>query len=292
MKAASFAYHRPTAREETLQMLASLPGARLIAGGQSLVPMLNMRYVFVENLIDINRVAGLSGIDIGAERVRIGAMTRQRDLLDHAGLGERAPVVAAALRCVGHLHTRNRGTIGGSLAHMDPAAELLAVATLLEGTIHVESARGARDIAIADFPISYMTPQLEPDEMIAAVSLSLPKPGHGWSFLEFAQRHGDFAIAAAGALVRLAAPGGAIAEARLVLSGVDFAPRRLIEAEQLLAGARPSADLIAAAAAIAGEGEAPSDAMASGSYRRHLAAVLTRRALAEALERAGGATRQ
>lgn len=292
MKAPSFTYHRPEARDEALQMLASLPSARLIAGGQSLVPMLNMRYVFVENLIDINRIPDLSGIEIAGGTARIGAMTRQRVLLENGALRERAPIVAEALRFVGHLHTRNRGTIGGSLAHMDPAAELVAIATLLDATIHVDSVRGRRDVPIDDFPVSYMTPQLEPDEMIAAVSLRLPESGHGWSFLEFAQRHGDFAIAAVGALVRFGAPGGPVAEARIVLSGVDFAPCRLGDAERLLVGAVPSAALIEAAAAIASEGDAPSDAMASGSYRRHLAMVLTRRALTEALARAGGGTRQ
>jgi carbon-monoxide dehydrogenase medium subunit len=284
MKASSFAYHRPADRAAAIEMLASLSAARLIAGGQSLVAMLNMRYAFVENLIDINRVAGLAGIDVRGGTARIGAMTRQRTMLEDVELAARAPIIGEALRFVGHLHTRNRGTIGGSLAHMDPAAELMNVATLLDATVHVESARGVRDVSIADYPVSFMTPQLEPDEMIAAVTLRLPTPGHGWSFYEFAQRHGDFAIVAVGVTVSLTA--GRVAEARAVLSGINFAPRRLGEVERMLNGETPSVALIADAAELAGKEEAISDAMASGEYRQHLAKVLTRRALTQALARA------
>jgi carbon-monoxide dehydrogenase medium subunit len=284
MKASSFAYHRPADRAAAIEMLASLSAARLIAGGQSLVAMLNMRYAFVENLIDINRVAGLAGIDVRGGAARIGAMTRQRTMLEDVELAARAPIIGEALRFVGHLHTRNRGTIGGSLAHMDPAAELMNVATLLDATVHVESARRVRDVSIADYPVSFMTPQLEPDEMIAAVTLRLPTPGHGWSFYEFAQRHGDFAIVAVGVTVSLTA--GRVAEARAVLSGIDFAPRRLGEVERMLNGETPSVALIADAAELAGKEEAISDAMASGAYRQHLAKVLTRRGLTQALARA------
>jgi carbon-monoxide dehydrogenase medium subunit len=243
-----------------------------------------MRYAFVENLIDINRVAGLAGIDVRGGTARIGAMTRQRTMLEDVELAARAPIIGEALRFVGHLHTRNRGTIGGSLAHMDPAAELMNVATLLDATVHVESARRVRDVSIADYPVSFMTPQLEPDEMIAAVTLRLPTPGHGWSFYEFAQRHGDFAIVAVGVTVSLTA--GRVAEARAVLSGIDFAPRRLGEVERMLNGETPSVALIADAAELAGKEEAISDAMASGAYRQHLAKVLTRRGLTQALARA------
>jgi carbon-monoxide dehydrogenase medium subunit len=286
VKAAPFSYHRPTGRSEALQMLSSLEGARLIAGGQSLVAMLNMRYAFVQNLIDVNRIPDLSGIEAGTESVRILAMTRQRAILENKELKARAPVVAEALRFVGHLHTRNRGTIGGSLAHMDPAAELLGIAALLDATVHAESVRGKRDIAIADYPVSFMTPQLDPDEMITAVTLRFPAPGHGWSFHEFAQRHGDFAVVAVGVTLALASPGGPVSDLRIVMCGLDFAPQRVVEAEQMLIGERASDALLTVASDVCSQGEAISDAMASGTYRRRLAKVLTRRALVQALARA------
>lgn len=288
MKASRFEYHRPSTKAEALEMLGTLDGAKLLAGGQSLVAMLNMRYAFVDHVVDINRVADLAGITVGDE-VRIGAMTRQRHILESAPLKDRAPVVAEALRFVGHLHTRNRGTIGGSLGHMDPAAELFGIATLLDATVHAQSARGARDIAIADYPQAFMTPALAPDEMITGVTLRPLPPGHGWSFHEFAQRHGDFAIVAVGATVTLVSSGGGsgrIGEARIVLCGMGFAPRRLADAERMLAGAIPEEGLMAEAAALAAREEAMSDAHVSGHYRRHLAGVLTRRALAQAITRA------
>ncbi|MFT4095621.1 MAG: FAD binding domain-containing protein [Rhodoblastus sp.] len=285
VKASSFQFHRASSRSETLEMLAALEGAKIIAGGQSLVAMLNMRYAFVDHLIDINGVEGLAGVDVGPNEIRIGAMTRQRDILASPALRTRAPVVAEALRFVGHLHTRNRGTLGGSLGHMDPAAELMAVVTLLDATVHVESARGARDVAIADYPQAYMTPALEPDELIVGATLRPPATGHGWSFREFAQRHGDFAVVAVGATIALDGA-GKVSDARIVLSGVGFAPRRLAEAERMLASEAPGEALFAAVAAQATREEALSDAMASEAYRKHLAGVLTRRAVAEALARA------
>lgn len=284
MKAARFDYHRPATRAEALDMLQTLEGAKLLAGGQSLVAMLNMRYAFVDHLIDINRVDGLAGIAVG-DTVRIGAMTRQRDILENAALKARLPIVSAALNFVGHLHTRNRGTIGGSLGHMDPAAELFGIATLLDATIHVESKRGPRDVAIADFPQGYMTPNLDPGEMIVGVTLAPPAAGHGWSFLEFAQRHGDFAVVAVGTTLALDGA-GKVNDARIVLCGMGIAPQRLAEGEALLVGTAAEPEAIAAVAEMAGRQEAMSDALASETYRRHLAGVLTRRALTEARARA------
>ena len=291
MKPGPFAYHRPASLAEALDMLGSLDGAKILAGGQSLVAMLNMRYAFVEHVIDINRVSGLDSIEIGDHALRIGAMARQRDVLESKELLSSAPIIGGALRFVGHLHTRNRGTIGGSMAHMDPAAELMNVATLLDATVHVESKRGKRDIEITDYPVSFMTPSIEPDEIISAVKLRPPRPGHGWSFQEFAQRHGDFAIVAVGATVALDSQDKAT-DVRLVLSGVDFAPRRIAAAEQMLQGAAINDDAFAAAAELAAQGEIMSDAMVSGDYRRRLAKVLTKRALAEAFARARGGSLQ
>lgn len=288
MKAPPFEYHRPADRAEALMMLASLPGARILAGGQSLIPMLNMRYAFIEHLIDINRVPSLSDVKMLEDTIRIGGMTRQHVLLSHEDIKTHIPIMAAGLHFVGHLHTRNRGTIGGSLAHMDPAAELMNIATVLEATIHIESATGARAIGIADYPVSFMTPQVEPQEMIVAVTFRVPPRGHGWSFHEFSQRHGDFAIVAVGVVLSIDPASGRMAEVRVALSGVDFAPRRLGDVERLLDGEKPTEATIAAAGAAAGQGEAISDAMASGGYRLHLATVLTRRAITQALDRCHG----
>lgn len=282
MKSAPFNYHRPATKSEALAMLGNLDNARLLAGGQSLVAMLNMRYVIVDHLIDINRVDELAGIELGQDTVVIRAITRQREVLEHDALRRRVPVFAAALRHVGHLQTRNRGTVGGSIAHMDPAAELMGVASLLDATVHAESQRGRRDIAIADYPVGYMTPCLEPDEMITAVSFRLPEQGHGWSFAEFAQRHGDFAIVGVGVILEKPKTSEAIGAARIALIGIGTAPRRLPEAEKLLIGEEATPKVIAAAAEVARRTETMGDAMASAEYRQRLAGVLTRRALAEA----------
>ena len=168
---------------------------------------------------------------------------------------------------------------------MDPAAELFGIATLLDATIHVESKRGPRDVAIADYPQGYMTPNLDPDEMIVGVSLAPPAEGHGWSFIEFAQRHGDFAVVAVGATLGFDAA-GKVDDARIVLCGMGIAPQRLAEGEALLIGSAAEPAAIAAAADLATRQEAMSDALASEAYRRHLAGVLTHRALTEARARA------
>jgi carbon-monoxide dehydrogenase medium subunit len=286
MKPAPFDYHRPASVDEALAMLASLDNAKLLAGGQSLVAMLNMRYAMPDHLVDINRLPELAGIDMQANRVTIGAMTRQCHVLANAGLRTRAPIFSQALEFVGHLQTRNRGTVGGSIGHMDPAAELMGLAFLLDATVHVANQAGKRDIAIADYPASYLTPSLAHDEMIRAVSFTLPAPGHASAFHEFAQRHGDFAIVGVAVVLEGA---GTISQARIALIGVGPAPVRLKAAEELLRGQLPSPAVIAAAAECARGIDALEDAAASTAYRQRLATVLTRRALTEAATRLHGA---
>jgi len=285
MKSAPFDYHRPATEAEALDMLGRLDNAKLLAGGQSLVAMLNMRYAMPDHLVDINRIPGLAGIAIAGDTVRIGAMTRQCDVLAHAGLRARVPVIAEALDFVGHLQTRNRGTVGGSIGHMDPAAELMGLAALLDATVHVAKSGAARDIAIADWPMGFLTPSIEPDEMIRAISFTPPGPRHGSAFTEFAQRHGDFAIVGAGCILEGDA---VITEARIVLIGVSHGPVRLHEAEALLRGQAPKEAAFAAAAEIARHVEALEDA-ASAAYRQRLAGVLTKRVLATAAARMQGA---
>ncbi len=285
MKPAAFDYHRPDSVAETLDLLARFDDAKIIAGGQSLMAMMNFRYVSPENLIDINRIEALTEIAETDGALRIGAMVRQRDALDSPLLRDRAPLMIEALGLIGHLQTRNRGTIGGSLAHLDPAAELPAVFSAHDAVLHVASAAGTRDVPIADWSQGFMTPNLQPDELLIAITMPPWPPGHGYAFLEMARRHGDFALAGAAALVTLA-DNGAIARAAIALTGVDMGPVRLDAAEAMLTGQTPSPDLLAAAAQCADQVAGIEDVHATRDYRRQIAVVYARRALELACRRA------
>jgi carbon-monoxide dehydrogenase medium subunit len=285
VKPPPFDYHAPATVAETVGLLATLDNARLLAGGQSLMPMLAMRFAFPDHLIDLNRVAGLSGITLDGDKVRIGAMTRQRDLLDDPMVQQRLPLMAEALTQVGHRQTRNRGTIGGSLCHLDPAAELVAVAAALDATIEIVGPDGARSIPMAVFPLGYMTPSLAPQEMLTAISIPLPPARHGHCFTEFSRRHGDFAIVSAASLLTLDTS-GRIDRASVTLGGVGAVPLRMTDLEASLRGNPPTAALFAEAARACDAIDAMEDAQIPGWYRRRLAAVLVRRALETAHARA------
>jgi carbon-monoxide dehydrogenase medium subunit len=278
VKPPPFHYHAPETIAETVGLLATLDNARLLAGGQSLMPMLAMRFAFPDHLIDLNRVAALSGITLDGDTLRIGAMTRQRDILDDPIIRDRLPLMAEALTQVGHRQTRNRGTIGGSLCHLDPAAELVAVAAALDANIDVVGPNGARRIPMAEFPLGYMTPSLAPQEMLTAVSIPLPPGRHGHCFTEFSRRHGDFAIVSAAAVLTLDAS-DRIERASVTLGGVGAVPLRMTELEASLRGNRPSDALFAAAASGCAAIDAMEDAQIPGWYRRRLAVTLVRRAL-------------
>jgi carbon-monoxide dehydrogenase medium subunit len=286
MKPAPFDYHAPRQLKDAAQLLATLPNAKILAGGQSLVPMMNFRYVVVDHLVDLDAVSELRGIAIGDGRLRLGAMTRQRRLEMAPEIAAHCPLMAAALRHVGHRQTRNRGTIGGSLAHADPAAELPAVCAAYDAIIHVASVRGMRHVPFREFSTGYMTTALAADEMIAAIELPVWRPGHGYGFHEFARRHGDFALAGAVALLDVGS-GDVVRRAALTLFGVATAPVRVEAAESRLVGQRLDAALIRAAAAAAWQVEPVSDIHAGAEYRRHLAQVLSVRALTDAARRAG-----
>jgi carbon-monoxide dehydrogenase medium subunit len=286
MKPAPFDYHAPRQLKEAAELLASLPNAKILAGGQSLVPMLNFRYVVVDHLVDLGGISDLRGIAVGDGRLRIGAMMRQRELELAPEIAEHCPLMADALRHVGHRQTRNRGTIGGSLAHADPAAELPAVCAAYDAVIHAASIRGIRQLPYREFATGFMTTALEPDEMIAAIDLPIWRPGHGYGFREFARRHGDFALAGAAALLDIGA-GNIVRRAALALCGVAALPVRVEAAEARLVGQPLDADLIRSAAAAAWLVEPVSDIHAGAEYRRHLAQVLSARALTDAAQRAG-----
>jgi len=286
MKPAPFDYHAPSSLDEAIGLVSSLDNAKILAGGQSLVAMMNFRYVIPDHVIDLNGVASLAGITIDGGGLRIGAMTRQRDLEFSPEIARHCPLMREALAHVGHRQTRNRGTIGGSLAHADPSAELPLVCATYDATVEIAGARGARRVPFAEFGQGFMTTAVGLDEILIAVELPLWPDGHGFGFHEFARRHGDFAIVGAAALIEIGRD-RTVARAAITLCGVATSPLRLGEAEAKLAGRPLDRVAIRAAAACARAIEPITDIHATADYRRHLAEVLTARALADAARRAG-----
>ena len=288
MKPPPFSYHDPGTVADTIGLLSKLENAKLLAGGQSLMPMLNMRYVLPDHIIDLNKVEELVYIHESGNGVAFGAMTRQREVEFSDLVARRCPILREAILQVGHRQTRNRGTVGGSLSHLDPSAEIPAVCAALDATITVQGPNGSREIAFADYPAGYMTPSIELDELVTAVHLPVWPERHGYAFIEFARRHGDFAIVSAAALLE-AGRDGAIARASVTVSGVGPAPVRLTAAEKALVGQKPSPELFRAVAEEGRKIEAMGDIHAPSEYRQHLAAVLSRRALEKAAGRLNGA---
>lgn len=285
MKPPPFAYHRASSIPDAVRLLSQLDNAKLLAGGQSLMAMLNLRYLHPDNLIDINRIPELTGISVGKGVLRIGAMTRQQTIMASAEVRRVAPIFTEALAHVGHRQTRNRGTIGGSLCHLDPAAELPALALLHDATVTVVGPRGERKLAMPAFIADYMTPAIERDEMVTLIELPLWAAGHGYGFNEYARRHGDFAIAAAACLMDCA-PDGRVERAAIALAGVAATPIRLTAAETALKGQKAGADVFAKAAAHCAGIGAIGDVHGSAEYRKKVAAAMVRRALTDAYGRA------
>ena len=285
MKPPPFEYHRPNTIPEAVALLARLDNAKVLAGGQSLMAMLNLRFIFPDHLVDLNRVPGLSGITMQQDLVRIGAMTRQHAIEISAELAAVMPILAEALHQVGHRQTRNRGTIGGSLSHLDPAAELPALALLHDAAVDIAGPDGTRSLAMADFMAGYMTPAIEPQEIVTAITLPRWSARHGYAFQEVSRRHGDFAIASAGVL--LEASNGVITRAAIVVGGVDIVPRRLHQAEAGLCGRAGNAEAFATAASHTAALACSGDIHFTPAHRRHVAAALVRRTLAQAHARLG-----
>ncbi|HLL29140.1 MAG TPA: xanthine dehydrogenase family protein subunit M [Xanthobacteraceae bacterium] len=284
MKPPSFEYAAPTSLREAVAILAGAKGeAKILAGGQSLVPMLNFRLLKPQVLVDINRIPDLDYIVEHKGGLRVGALTRHRMLETSALVARHFPVITEAMRHVAHLAIRNRGTIGGSLSHADPAAELALIALLLDAKIKAEGPSGTRSIGARDFFIGAMTTALEDAEIVREIEFPALPPPTGWGFEEFAQRLGDFAIVAAAATVSM--ENGRCVEARIALIGGETVVRAP-KAEGILKGSALDEAAISAAAKAAGETtEFNSDLRASGEFRRHLAEVLTRRALTAAKQR-------
>jgi CO/xanthine dehydrogenase FAD-binding subunit len=288
MKPAPFEYSAPTTTDEVVALLGEHGDeAKIIAGGQSLVPMLSMRLARPAHLVDVNGVAELAGIVDGGDHVAFGATTREREAEHSAVVAQRLPVMVEALPLIGHVSIRNRGTVGGSIAHADASGELPTVAMVTDATIVAHSTRGERTIDAEEFFVSHFTTSLDDDECVVAVRVPVGPTGAGWAFQEVARRHGDFALVGVAAMVATDG-GGAIADARLCLFGVGERPVRVRDVEAALVGQVASADTFAAAAADAVRDLEPaSDMHGSAEYRRHLAGVVVRRALTTAADRAG-----
>ena len=284
MKPPPFSYHDPRTIADAVALIGRLDNAKLLAGGQSLMPMLNMRFVLPDHVIDLNRVDGLAFIRESNGALDIGAMTRQRELEFSDLVRRRCPLMHDAILQIGHRQTRNRGTLGGSLCHLDPAAELVSVAAALDATVTVQGPNGARDIAFSAFPVAYMTPAIEPNELVTAARFPLWPQPHGHAFVEFARRHGDFAIVSAAALLTEDGS-GKITRASVTLGGMGVAPIRATQVEQALVGNVPDDQLLRAACESCRKFEAIDDVHAPAAYRQQLATVLSRRALEQARAR-------
>jgi CO/xanthine dehydrogenase FAD-binding subunit len=288
VKPPPFAYEAPrTIDEAVARKAAEGDDAVVLAGGQSLIPLLALRLASPAMLIDLDRIEGLSYVRMEDDRLAIGAMTRHRDVEEDVETARRFPIVADAVPLIGHRAIRNRGTVGGSMSHADPAAEWPAIAVALGASVEAVGSRGARSIAAEDFFLGPFTNGLEPDEIVREIRLPVPAGGSG--FVEHSRRHGDFALAGVGAVVELDTD-GTVASARIVLVGVGGTPVRAIEAEAAMVGERLTDDrMLQAAEASRAVVEPPSSVHASSDYRRHLVGVLVGRALRIAGDRARAA---
>jgi len=284
MKPPIFEYHRPNSLQEALSLMEKLENSKVIAGGQSLMPMLNLRLTFPSNLIDLNSIEELSGISTSDDQVTINAMTRQREIEFSKIIRQRIPLMADGILNVGHRQTRNRGTIGGSLCHQDSVAELSLIALAHDAVLGIASLRGIREIGIAEFCTGFMSTSLEDGEILVFVKIKHWPQGHGWSFIEFARRDGDFAIVSAAVLVTTKGD-GTISRVSVALGGVGPYPLRVGKAEDLLLGRYPTNTLIGQAAACCAELQPFDDPNIPAWYRKQLAHELTFKAIKEAIER-------
>jgi carbon-monoxide dehydrogenase medium subunit len=288
MKPAPFAYFRPRSVDEALSLLAEHGGdAKPLAGGQSLIPAMNFRLATPAVLVDLNGLAALDFIEQARGELRIGGMTRQRRVERSAIVAGHAPLIGETMPHIAHPAIRNRGTIGGSLAHADPAAELPAVMIALNARLTVTSKEGAREVAACEFFTGLFSTAIQPGELLTEVAIPALPASSGCAFEEVSRRHGDFALVGVAVCVQLNEQ-GFCAAARMALLSVGDRAMLAERAAAVLVGHRPSPELIrsAADAAAAHDIDPSSDIHASARYRRHLAAVLTRRALTRAFERA------
>jgi carbon-monoxide dehydrogenase medium subunit len=283
MKLPAFDYIRPRTLEEAASILASSGGeARLLAGGQSLLPVMAFRLAAPRTLVDLGAIESLKSISVDSAGVRLGAMVRWRDILDSRELSDALPLLPAAIDHVAHYQIRNRGTVGGSLAHADPAAEFPGIAVLHDAVIEVINATGRREIAAGDLFLGALETSLGADDIITGIRFPKWKASYRWGFEEFSRRRGDFALAAIGIFYDLSAD-ATVADAHIAVVGATDRPRRLAEAEAVLNGKMLDEASIARAAAVAAEVvDPPGDLHGSAEYRRSLVATLIKRAFRQA----------
>ncbi|PDT46594.1 carbon monoxide dehydrogenase [Sinorhizobium fredii] len=286
MKPAPFEYLAATSISEATEALAAAAGdGKIIAGGQSLMPMINFRLVKPTILIDINRIAGLDRIEKHGERLRIGATVRHHMTATDVLIQQHVPIIHDAMHHVAHLTVRNRGTFCGSVCHADPAAEMPMMTLLLNGIIEACSIRGKRKIPAAEFFVGSLMNALEPDEIVTSVEIDTLPPDTGWGFEEFSKRQGDFALACVAVTMRIV--DDVACDVRFGMMGVGETPLRLREIEELVDGKTMSEALLEEVSeTLKGLLHPNSDIHASADYRRHLAAALSRRALRDAWKRA------
>jgi aerobic carbon-monoxide dehydrogenase medium subunit len=279
MKPAAFVYERPASTAEAVRTLVEAgQDAKVLAGGQSLVPLMAFRLLRPAMLVDIRAIAELGGIEIGPRSVRIGACATHRAA--ELQLADRIPLLAAGLRELGHVAIRNIGTVGGSLAHADPASEWGALAVALDGTVTVTGPAGERRIPADRFFLDWMQPDLQPGEIVTSLDLPLPSPGTGWGFVEVARRRGDFALA--GAAVTLEVSDGTVSAARIGLLGAGLTPIRARTLEAALLGVS-AVEAPAVAEAVDADIEPLDDQHAPARYKRRLARVVVERAIRHAV---------
>ena len=284
MKASAFSYHKPISLEDALSLLESEEEVKILAGGQSLMPMLNMRFVQPEAVIDVNEIEELATISFN-DKVEIGALTRQKTLGTDSIIKQHLPIMQEALKWVGHFQTQSRGTIGGSLCHLDPASELPMIALLYDAELEVASKSATRIIPMKEWALAYMMPSIAPEELLTKILIKPWGMPYGYGFQEFARRHGDFAIAAVGCLLKL--QDGVISDIAISIGGVEDVPRRFIECEDVLRGSKY--DIEEVKKQIIGPLDQINyidDSLVTGSYRQKLLKGLLVRSIEQAASRA------
>ena len=287
MKPAKFAYERPSTVAEAVDALVRHDGeAKLLSGGQSLVPLLSMRLAQPDAIVDLNGVTELDFVRLDDDAIAIGAMTRHRTAETSEIVAAFAPLLPMALHHVGHVTIRNQGTVGGSIAHADPSAELPAVAITMDAGLLLTGPTGTRVVPASEFFEGFLSTAIEPDELLCQIRFPFFPLETGWAVEEFSRRHGDFAVVAVYAGIGLAAD-GTVDLARVTVGGVGPVPLRMAEGERVLIGGEPDEETIdRAAAAVAAAVDPSADIQGTAEYRRELSAVLTRRALRTAVANA------
>ncbi|MGM0591897.1 MAG: FAD binding domain-containing protein [Halobacteriota archaeon] len=288
MKPAPFAYHRPSTVDDAVEALSNNEGdTTLLAGGQSLIPMMNTRLATPQAVVDINGLSELDYIDVQDDTLTIGALTRQAAVERSDLVDEHCPLVAEALSHVGHETIRHRGTVGGNLAHSDPTSELPAVTRVLDAELVIRGPDGERTESAEDFFIGYMTTSVGPDELLTEIRFPTMDPDTGYSFTEFAPRKGDYALVGVAAM--LSVDDGTCESATLAYTGVSDGPVRVDEAGEAVEGEPVDESTFETAGAVAREHvDPPADVHGSTEYRAHLVESLTKRALSQAAARANG----